>query len=564
MTRFIKIVLLLAAAFVADAQSISQSQIRNSPFSNVKDYGATGDGVTDDLAAITAALADATPYGVVYFPKGTYMVSNTVVVPNKVTVIGVGRGDPPDLVSGGVATTIKANASFPSNTPVVSLCSAPGPCFGVRVEDLAIDCNDKTGCIGGYNAYSQELSWFRRVLVIRAPAHGIFIDGKPGGVETYASQNSGPYTDLDILPLGSGTTNTTCIRATLVPSFRGIANVTCNADGYDLIPTNAIYVDGSGPTTISNIHIEHFTNGIVLGSATYGQNDTLIYNVLSGPANDTSVRITAPVAQGMFNITIIGVSNSTVGSNLLVDGSSSTTIASSTFGLGFYSLGNGAAGNQTILSTSNAITPIFKSPVTVLKNFSVPGTGADDSKISLGNTGQYYLFWNDSVTSGEPGPVLQTGGSSHGKPCLLIQTNAVTAGATGGGACINGNGYDDQPDWAAFGAGYTGDMGTLIARAATPAGMFIQDGVFDFLSATGQTPGSATTMTSKFRVNLDGTARFTTGLAFASLGTPADGTFVYCTDCTVTGAGDNTCAGSGTGALAIRLNGAWRCLNNQN
>lgn len=45
------------------------------------------------------------------------------------------------------------------------------------------------------------------------------------------------------------------------------------------------------------------------------------------------------------------------------------------------------------------------------------------------------------------------------------------------------------------------------------------------------------------------------GIAFASLGTPANGTLVYCTDCTFA----DPCAGSGTGAFAKRLNGAWRC-----
>lgn len=42
---------------------------------------------------------------------------------------------------------------------------------------------------------------------------------------------------------------------------------------------------------------------------------------------------------------------------------------------------------------------------------------------------------------------------------------------------------------------------------------------------------------------------------FASLGTPSNGTFLYCSDCTIA----NPCAGSGTGAFAKRLNGAWVC-----
>jgi hypothetical protein len=48
--------------------------------------------------------------------------------------------------------------------------------------------------------------------------------------------------------------------------------------------------------------------------------------------------------------------------------------------------------------------------------------------------------------------------------------------------------------------------------------------------------------------------------AFLGLGTPADGTVFHCTDCTVTSGVDNTCAALGTGALAVRLNGAWKCF----
>lgn len=45
------------------------------------------------------------------------------------------------------------------------------------------------------------------------------------------------------------------------------------------------------------------------------------------------------------------------------------------------------------------------------------------------------------------------------------------------------------------------------------------------------------------------------GTTQASLGTPANGTFIYCSDCTIA----NPCAGGGTGALAKRLNGVWVC-----
>jgi hypothetical protein len=45
------------------------------------------------------------------------------------------------------------------------------------------------------------------------------------------------------------------------------------------------------------------------------------------------------------------------------------------------------------------------------------------------------------------------------------------------------------------------------------------------------------------------------GLTFANLPSSSNGTTIYCSDCTFA----NPCAGSGTGAIAKRLNGAWRC-----
>ena len=42
---------------------------------NVKDFGAVGDGVTDDTSAIDSAIAEAGDYGVVWFPQGTYLTS---------------------------------------------------------------------------------------------------------------------------------------------------------------------------------------------------------------------------------------------------------------------------------------------------------------------------------------------------------------------------------------------------------------------------------------------------------------------------------------------------------
>ena len=45
------------------------------------------------------------------------------------------------------------------------------------------------------------------------------------------------------------------------------------------------------------------------------------------------------------------------------------------------------------------------------------------------------------------------------------------------------------------------------------------------------------------------------GVAFAALGAPANGTLIYCSDCTIA----SPCAAAGTGSIAKRLNGVWVC-----
>ena len=65
---------------------------KNSDYVNVKDFGAIGDGITDDTAAIKSAIAYAgTIKGVVYFPDGIYKISSTLALPSNVSIVGRSR-----------------------------------------------------------------------------------------------------------------------------------------------------------------------------------------------------------------------------------------------------------------------------------------------------------------------------------------------------------------------------------------------------------------------------------------------------------------------------------------
>lgn len=59
------------------------------PYLNVRDYGAKGDGVTNDRAAIQAAInAAAATHGTVFFPWGTYAIFSALTVPSFVHLVG--------------------------------------------------------------------------------------------------------------------------------------------------------------------------------------------------------------------------------------------------------------------------------------------------------------------------------------------------------------------------------------------------------------------------------------------------------------------------------------------
>jgi hypothetical protein len=113
---------------------------------NVRDYGATGDGTTDDAPAIQNAIdaAGAAGGGVVYFPPGTYRVA-TVYSQHGGTVTGVPNDDRQFLVIGydnirlvGDGATIFCNnvtAGFRLNMIMVYDCS------NVIIENLIFDNN---------------------------------------------------------------------------------------------------------------------------------------------------------------------------------------------------------------------------------------------------------------------------------------------------------------------------------------------------------------------------------------------------------------------------------------
>ena len=119
----------------------------NADYVNVKDWGAKGDGVTDDTAAINAACSSLTGTSFItnfrrlYFPHGTYVYKGTgIVLPNGTSLIGE------DLF-----TTIDASA----NTNTGYLITLTG--FRSRVDTIALKGNkDNPGMVGISSYYNSD------------------------------------------------------------------------------------------------------------------------------------------------------------------------------------------------------------------------------------------------------------------------------------------------------------------------------------------------------------------------------------------------------------------------
>lgn len=127
-------------------------QIVPAIYINVKQYGAVGNGSTDDTAAIQAAFTTAASASgsAVFFPNGVYIVSSTITIPGNTAVIGCGDSD------GGTIIRVKTGTAL--TTPVLAAadwynnsttCGNP-----VAIRDIMIDGNSATS---GANAHGLVL-----------------------------------------------------------------------------------------------------------------------------------------------------------------------------------------------------------------------------------------------------------------------------------------------------------------------------------------------------------------------------------------------------------------------
>lgn len=97
---------------------------------NIKSYGAVGDGVTDDTAAIQAAITAAGTFGSIYVPRGTFILTDKISLLDRQNLHGSSWG---------------SRLKWTSNSNTVNILVEDY----VEIANLAIEGDGKTGsCIG--------------------------------------------------------------------------------------------------------------------------------------------------------------------------------------------------------------------------------------------------------------------------------------------------------------------------------------------------------------------------------------------------------------------------------
>lgn len=163
-------------------------------FIDVRAFGAVGDGIADDTAAIQSALAAASRYGggAVLLPVGTWRITDTLVIQRSVSLVG--RSHAGGQRGGGTANH-PVTLKYDGTGIAIQLGSAGNPCVNAHVESFAIvaeetDANYRN--FTAFEAYDLRSSKMQN-LYVEGAAVGYRFTGEGGAVVYVATENLNAY-----------------------------------------------------------------------------------------------------------------------------------------------------------------------------------------------------------------------------------------------------------------------------------------------------------------------------------------------------------------------------------
>lgn len=203
---------------------------------NVIDYGATGDGSTDDTTAINAALtAISSNGGVLYFPGGyNFKITSGLTLAKPITVRGDGSADAYNSTSDAIS--------------LITFTSTTGTLFnftsqGCSIQDVALVCSGTatagsgiTASGGNFSVERVRIQGFYDNLVLTGEyfkVHACYILGpRRYGIVANNTAFSGDFGDWTISDTIIGTLGYNATSAIYNPAGGGGKIVNCKTNGY--------------------------------------------------------------------------------------------------------------------------------------------------------------------------------------------------------------------------------------------------------------------------------------------------------------------------------------------
>lgn len=411
---------------------------------NVKDYGAVGDGSTDDTSAIDDAIAalNTATRGVLYFPAGTYKTTAALTtITASCTVMGDGMG------AYSETTDTLTPVSVIDSTSATAVCMTfTGQ--GATVRDIAFRNTSGSASAGSAvsvsgSDYNQKVD-FHRVLVAK------FYDGLD-----IATNSGSSVVDCAIWsPVHYGIK----IRNTVVNDAGGASVVgtqILHATGGPGSYTAGIRIESSGGNKVVSTNILGATKGIDLEPT--GNSVILLVSACSIESFSTAGLYADGTGHSYADVTITGCefgqySNGTahaisitaidrvaIDDNIMhTDTGTPTAIVLDTIDRVFVGAGNVISGYGSLLSTTS-VTNLIDGTGSVAAGVRITGTPTSGQvPTATSGTAATWQTPSSGVTLSNATPLVESGSGSAGTGTDASRDDHVhpAAAATAGGELV--------------------------------------------------------------------------------------------------------------------------------
>jgi len=256
-----------------------QTKLRQSI--NVADFGAVGNGTTDDTTAIQNAInaANTNGGGSVYFEAKDYLITNAISLYSGISLIGFGAGQyPPSSFATDTdfralnRTRLIADPSFPALTAMVKVVTPDSALYvlqAVTVQGIMLDCNLEADY--GFQVVSVKNSFFTDLLIYQPLLIGIIEDclvpatttgtAQAGSANTItlatsASTRDSLYVGL-IISITSGTGSG---QSKTISSYVGSTQIATVSAAWTTAPDNTSVYSIAGPGVTEGNNATQFNN----------------------------------------------------------------------------------------------------------------------------------------------------------------------------------------------------------------------------------------------------------------------------------------------------------------